>query len=303
MLSSKAVDFFAHQSGIRAREIAEREIVLTYALRMLAESGYLDRLAFKGGTCIRKVWIGPTGRFSMDLDFTAREEMEPAEAILDLMEVFNQEFHGIQFELENNWRITQNGLSFTTHPSYRHEWTQNGGFDLQVSLREQPTLDVEGKAQIPQRYFKDLEFDPPEIPSIEEHEIVAEKVRAAYQRAKVRDLHDLFVYATRPLDRELLRRLVVIKLWQVHDIFDPEDLVARIQEGHYDWNDLGRLVRSTTRIEPEQIIERIVSRYAFLSDLTEEESALAVDAKAHRATDLWHEMSESCRRRKQTGEF
>ena len=37
MLSKKQVDFFAHQSGIQDQEVAEREIVLTYALQMLSE--------------------------------------------------------------------------------------------------------------------------------------------------------------------------------------------------------------------------------------------------------------------------
>ena len=36
----------------------------------------------------------------MDLDFTARSHIDPEDAILDLMEVFNQEFCGIKFSLE-----------------------------------------------------------------------------------------------------------------------------------------------------------------------------------------------------------
>ncbi len=43
--------------------IAENEIVLTYLLRLLAERGILDKLAFKGGTCLRKMFIGSGGAF------------------------------------------------------------------------------------------------------------------------------------------------------------------------------------------------------------------------------------------------
>ena len=50
--------------------IAENEIVLTYLLQLMAERGILDKLAFKGGTCLRKMFIGSGGRFSTDLDFT-----------------------------------------------------------------------------------------------------------------------------------------------------------------------------------------------------------------------------------------
>lgn len=96
-----------------------------------------------------------------------------------------------------------------------------------------------------------------------EHEIVAEKIRAAYQRAKVRDLHDLSVYATKPLDRDLLRRLVVIKLWQVGDTFDAEGFVTRLQNGNYDWADLRRLVRATTKIDPDDTIAQTVAATSF----------------------------------------
>lgn len=101
MLPKKLVDFFAHQSDIQDIAVAEREVVLTYALKLLAESPQAKRFAFNGGTCIRKLWLGPTGRFSMDLDFTAREPLEPEAAILDLMELFNREFHGITLVMSN----------------------------------------------------------------------------------------------------------------------------------------------------------------------------------------------------------
>jgi len=43
--------------------IAEKEIVLTFLLQLLSERAILDRLAFKGGTCLRKMFIGSQGRF------------------------------------------------------------------------------------------------------------------------------------------------------------------------------------------------------------------------------------------------
>ena len=304
MLSQKQVDFFAHQSGIQNVLVAEREIVLTYALRMLSDSEFAEHFAFKGGTCIRKLWLGPTGRFSMDLDFTARKYVEPDDAIVNLMELFNSEYHGITFTLEDNWRTTQDGRSFTATPSYQHDWNSKGGFDLQVSLREEPTLTVVKKSHIPQSYFKMLEFAPPEVISLDEHEILAEKIRAAYQRAKVRDLHDLFVYSTKPLDRDLIRRLAVIKLWQGDDIFEPEKLYERLgQESEYDWADLRQLVRGVDTIDPKKIIRDTVAGYQFLAKFTVEEAELASDGRSHRKEELRDQLVESCRARRATGGF
>ncbi len=70
MIDRKAVDFFAHQSRARDVMVAEREVVLAYALHFLDHKGILARLAFKGGTALRKLVFGAGGRFSEDLDFT-----------------------------------------------------------------------------------------------------------------------------------------------------------------------------------------------------------------------------------------
>ena len=305
VLRAKAVDFFAHRSGIAEGGIAEREVVLTYALDLLHVSERLPRFAFKGGTCIRKVYLGSTVRFSMDLDFTACEPMDAGDAILDLAShVFNQTHHGIEFILsldEGGWRTTQGGRSYTVQVGYRHDWNDDGGFDLQVSLREQPTLDVELLPQIPQAYFPELEFDPRAVPCLDKHEILAEKVRAAYQRARVRDLHDLYIFSTQPLDRALLRRLVVIKLWQAEHPFEPDAFFDRLRHSPYDWEDLSRLISSSQKPEAERIIHQCVSGYTFLRDLTEEETTLAADAKAHRERRLWQKLVESCRRMRKTG--
>ena len=76
--------------------IAEKEIVLTFLLQLLSERGILDRLAFKGGTCLRKMFLGSQGRFSTDLDFTAFEEHDHEDVILAMTGAFEEQFHGIR---------------------------------------------------------------------------------------------------------------------------------------------------------------------------------------------------------------
>lgn len=70
MIAEKYVDLYARNSGLRDKLVAERDVVLTYALRALSDDGVMNHLAFKGGTCLRKLIFGSTGRFSEDLDFT-----------------------------------------------------------------------------------------------------------------------------------------------------------------------------------------------------------------------------------------
>jgi predicted nucleotidyltransferase component of viral defense system len=54
MLTQPQVQRYANESGLRDMLIAEKEVVLTFLLQLLSERGILDRLAFKGGTCLRE---------------------------------------------------------------------------------------------------------------------------------------------------------------------------------------------------------------------------------------------------------
>ena len=85
MLTQPQVQRYSTESGLRDIMIAEKEVVLTFLLQLLSERGILQRLAFKGGTCLRKIFVGSQGRFSTDLDFTGIEEHDHEEIILDMM--------------------------------------------------------------------------------------------------------------------------------------------------------------------------------------------------------------------------
>ena len=68
---------------------------------------------------------------------------------------------------------------------------------------------------------------------------LSEKIRACYQRAKVRDVYDLGVFAKKPLNQPLIRRLVVLKLWQARDVFEPDRFLQKFRDSKaFDWDDL-----------------------------------------------------------------
>lgn len=280
MLTRPQVQRYAVESGLRDMMIAEKEVVLTFLLQLLSDRGILDRVAFKGGTCLRKMFLGNQGRFSTDLDFTGIEDQEHEDVILAMMEAFEQPFYGIQFAIsDEGYYETQDGLSWGVNPAYTHEWNQGGSeIRLQISQRETPTLPTECRAQIEQSYFRLLPFVPAELTCLALPEILAEKIRACYQRNKARDIYDLGVFATRPLDHALIRRLVVLKLWQAGDTFDPARLMQELADGgDFDWDDLRDLLRRTIVVDRDRITADCVRGFAFLADLTDDERVLAND--------------------------
>lgn len=281
MLTQARVQRYSTESGLRDIMIAEKEVVLTILLQLLSERGILNKLAFKGGTCLRKMFLGSHGRFSTDLDFTGLEEHDHEDLILEMMEAFEQPFHGIQFHIPDDaYYETQDGLSWGANPIYTHEWNTSGVSEvkLQVSRRETPTLPTEQRAQIEQSYFKLLPFTPAEITCLALAEILAEKIRACYQRNKARDIYDLGIFATRPLDQSLIRRMVVLKLWQARDTFEPQRLIRKFEDGRdFDWDDLRQLLNRATIVDKERITADCVRGFRFLEDLTEDERVLAAD--------------------------
>jgi predicted nucleotidyltransferase component of viral defense system len=97
MIADKFVDLYARNSGLRDKLVAERDVVLTYALAALIDGGVMTDLAFKGGTCLRKLVFGSSGRFSEDLDFTLASDQPEDDVLLRLVEAFNRAYHGITF--------------------------------------------------------------------------------------------------------------------------------------------------------------------------------------------------------------
>ena len=296
MIADKFVDLYARNSGLRDKLVAERDVVLTYALRALVDAGVMDHLAFKGGTCLRKVVFGSAGRFSEDLDFTLDSELAEDDVLVRLVEVFNQEHHGIAFELDAYYK-TDGDTSFGGDVRYRHDWNDAGRFRLQVSLRERPTLEVTARPMQDQAYFAHLEFDLFEVRSLQTIEMAAEKVRASYQRSKVRDLYDLYRFATTPFDSEVLRRLAVLKLWQARDPFDPDRFFDRLRGGTYDWDDLRRLLRAGEGLDAGAILARIEARLSVLRDLSDLEQQVVADARSGWNTPLADRLREEIRAR------
>jgi predicted nucleotidyltransferase component of viral defense system len=73
-------------AGVDGRDAAIIDIAQDLLLRELHSRGRLDRLVFKGGTSLRKLYAGNQGRFSLDLDFSVADVADDADTVvLDLV--------------------------------------------------------------------------------------------------------------------------------------------------------------------------------------------------------------------------
>lgn len=276
MIEKRLVQWYAANSGVDL-DIAEREIVLTYVMKALSDRGILSHLAFKGGTAIRKIFLGNQGRFSLDLDFTMVSDWDPEEFILDIVSILqDQEHFGIKFEIRSE-DYYANPDSCGAIVTYKHAWATNGKFSFQVSFRANPILPVQPANLIKERYFQWLGIDPPLVPTLDIHEIIGEKIRASAQRSRIRDLYDLYQFATVKYDRNIVRRIAILKCWETNFAFDPITYLQGLPKKQYDWADLTRLIKHSKDLSPLMVFERIQQSYQFLVEMDGDEAILAND--------------------------
>jgi predicted nucleotidyltransferase component of viral defense system len=284
MLTVNQLRQFAARSGARDIGNVEIDVLLTHLLQLFSERGIMDHLAFKGGTMLRKMIFGPRGRLSTDLDFTRRTDISTDDLMMMMLEALSEPYHGIsfRFDRDKDWYLIDEGCA--ANPVCSHDENQKGiKIKLQVSTRERPVLPVQPVPQINQEYFGLLPFRPAAIPSLAFEEVVAEKIRAASQRSKIRDVHDLSELSGRELNRALIRSLAVIKLWNSGGPgLDYERFRTRITEtGDYDINDLTNLLRRDQKPDLNAMLRRVCDGFRFLADLTKAERVLAQDEARH----------------------
>ena len=201
--------------------------------------------------------------------------------MLMMLEALSKPYHGISFSFnrDKDWYITDDGIA--ANPVCVHADNKNGvKIKLQVSMREKPILRVSPLPQIKQDYFGLLPFEPVAIPSLALEEVVAEKIRAANQRLKIRDIYDLSEIAGRALNREKIRALAVLKLWDtIGPNLNYELFRSRIMdnEADYDIADLTNLLRKDQKPDLEVIRRKVTEGFSFIADMTGLEKTLADD--------------------------
>jgi predicted nucleotidyltransferase component of viral defense system len=276
------VDHYAAASGVD-RSVAERDIVLTYILKLMVEDGIIDTLAFKGGTCLRKIYLGGIGRFSEDLDFTCLgcDFYAFKYDFLDFMEGADKYGFTIKSrDIRGGW-----GRTFACDLEYEHEWNR-GSLKFETSLREDPVLKPEKRRIRDEIYFNYTEFQPFPIPSMTLEEVLSEKIRATYQRGSARDYYDLYQLSERPYDRELVKKLVAIKFWNDESEYDPQAFFDEVREAEMDFSQVQYLLKNQEHPREDAIKERILGTYRYLTQLDEELERIITDTRKHRETQL-----------------
>lgn len=288
-------------------DVADQEVVLHYALARLNEIGLVGYppgeqtpgpLLFKGGTALRKCIFGSTGRFSQDIDLDATHKNGFEEAVEAAFQPA-QPYHGIEFSIPRFRYSSDDNFSGTVE--YRHA-NGEGAFELQISYRLDPILEPVDLPLQEQSYFGKAseECGLPRLFGLDPYEMIGEKIMACSRRqgGSGKDVYDLDLWAQRPFDERLVRRLAVLKAWtdrRGQPSYDSTALLAAIEPQNFRWSDISGLVPRNLVSDPEQICERVRARFGFLTALDQAEQQLLDDQVAHREHRLFAQLREQAR--------
>lgn len=160
----------------------EQDLIIQRALIALFSDGFIrERLAFRGGTALHKLFLAPATRYSEDIDLV-QVKAEPFGAIIDRVRE-QLSFLGIP-------RVKQKQHNNTIVYNIQSEDDVPMKLKIEVNTREHFSL--YGLQNIPVK--SDSEWDNGEalVPTYGLDELLATKLRALYQRKKGRDLFDLW---------------------------------------------------------------------------------------------------------------
>lgn len=214
-----------------------KDYVITVLLENISERPYSEKLVFKGGTCLKKIYFEET-RFSVDIDFTCLEDDVPGEMVSDLKrELEDENVRNITFDKIREVGRWEDSVSYKV--KYKDLNEHPNSVKIDMSHREVPILEPEIRDILNPDYDQIPDFGLYVFPL---KEILAEKFRAVFTRNVARDVFDVWFLLKKGVEIDL--RLVEKKMEIYDDIeFKKDDFIDKIEEKRDDWKrDLRMLV-------------------------------------------------------------
>ncbi len=157
--------------------IAEKDYFLAIVSKIVYDSPLRDRLVFKGGTAIHHCYLDQM-RFSEDLDFTS---LDPKIKLEDVKKIFEPySFLEIKKEYVSGATIKLERLK------YDGPLGQPNSLKLEIDFIQNVILPTQ------EMTYNNIWKVDTKVNVMDVREIVAEKIRAANDRARYRDFYDLF---------------------------------------------------------------------------------------------------------------
>ena len=232
MLKPQEISKIASREGVRPQQI-EKDYIISWVLWGLYNHGILkDALIFKGGTCIKKIFIEDY-RYSEDIDFTLDPSLEKTLSDEEIYKAFSEIFGSIKEAANIDLSIPEDSKEVHESGSIKFfiEFIgPHGGKSdrIKTDIWKGEKLEFEVVKKLMLNDYSDLEEEEKAtITSYSLEEIVIEKMAALMGRTIPRDLYD-FEYLTNTEGIELQDVFIEFQLKAEHKGQDPKEFVQKV---------------------------------------------------------------------------
>jgi predicted nucleotidyltransferase component of viral defense system len=193
----------------------EKDYILGWLLFAIASSSLTNKLAFKGGTALSKVYFPTKWRLSEDLDFTLLAYTDwktITEVLKNEVPKIVKDTVGIEVSLRPKPHTNPNYMQ--AKMKYTGPLSPN---TIKIEITREKFVGDIAKKQVPKK------FDYPKF-SVNVYTLetlIAEKTRAIIERGYIRDYYDVWkLLKTKKFDREKVKTLFLKKMQkQRHHIY------------------------------------------------------------------------------------
>ena len=203
----------------------ERDYVQNWLLK------YLPEMAFKGGTCLRKIYFN-NYRFSDDLDFTLLKRTNITNLENKIFEAVTQTKADSKIEIENeiNSKKVKNGYSFDIY--FRISRVSGSPIKIKIDITKygnEKIINQIVKKEINHPYSDKIDT---KVLVYSMDEIFAEKTRSLFERTRPRDLYDVWHLKNNiAFDKTLFKKKCEFKRFKP----DLDELLARKTKFIHSW--------------------------------------------------------------------
>ncbi len=234
MIKPKEISREANKQGVRQQQV-EKDYIISWILWGVYNHDLLIKaLIFKGGTCIRKVFVGDY-RYSEDMNFTLHPDLEQEIWDDKLYAAFNEVFTAIKETANIDLSIPEESKEFHESGGIKFFINYIGPLSgkgdhvkTDISKGEKLEFDVK-RLNMLNRYSDIAEEDKVTIQCYGLEEIVIEKMTALMGRTIPRDLYD-FEYLTNTEVIELQDIYYEFQRKAEHKGHNPSQFIQKVNE-------------------------------------------------------------------------
>lgn len=257
MIPQAYITEWSQQVPWQTNEQVEQDLVICRALvEIFSDEWLAERLAFRGGTALHKLYLSPQPRYSEDIDLV-QITAEPFGPVIDRV----REKLLFLGEPQRRQKANNNTLVYR----FESEFPPVQTLRLKVETNCREHFTVLGIEELPFSVESSWFSGTCKLTTYKLEELLGTKLRALYQRRKGRDLYDLFIALSQKpaLDKEAL-----LKAYQEYMAFSVEEppsqrefilnMEAKMKDTEF-LGDTMALLRQTTPFNPQEAYDVVRS--------------------------------------------